>query len=81
MSPADVVGGLITATAVYTGGVAHDSPLNTAGVGATTPKSTPVTFCNDNNLCTTDVCNPALSGSGACSCCSSGSCSRSSATA
>src|SRR6185369_6230547 len=67
VSPADVVGGLITATATYAGGVAHDSPLNTAGVGATTPKSTPVVFCNDNNNCTIDVCDPAASGSGACS--------------
>src|SRR5260221_6630166 len=63
----DVLGGLITGTAVYTGGVAHDSPLNTVGVGATTPKSTPVVFCNDNNNCTIDVCDPAVSGSAACS--------------
>jgi hypothetical protein len=67
VSPADVVAGLITATAKYTGGVAHDSAANTAGVAATTPKSTPVVFCADNNLCTTDVCNPALSGTNACS--------------
>src|SRR6185369_4272479 len=56
---ADIVGGLITATAQYTGGVAHDSPANTAGVAATTPKSTPVITCADNNLCTTESCNPA----------------------
>jgi hypothetical protein len=67
VNPADVVGGLITATATYTGGVAHDSPDNTPGVGASTPKSTPVVFCTDDNLCTIDVCNPALSGSDACS--------------
>src|SRR5882672_8284966 len=67
VSPADVVGGLITATAVYTGGVAHDSPLNTAGVSASTPKSTPVVLCNDNNLCTTDICDPTKQGSAACS--------------
>ena len=66
VNPADVVGGLITATALYTGGVAHDSPLNTPGVAATTPKSTPVVSCNDNNLCTTDVCDP-IAGSAACS--------------
>jgi hypothetical protein len=67
VNPADVVGGLITATANYTGGIAHDSPANTPGVAATTPKSTPVVFCTDNNLCTTDVCDPAASGSAACS--------------
>jgi hypothetical protein len=67
VSPADVVGGLITATSTYTGGVAHDSPLNTAGVAATTPKSTPVVFCADADLCTTDLCDPAASGPGACS--------------
>jgi hypothetical protein len=67
VNPADVSGGLITATANYTGGVAHDSPDNTAGVAATTPKSTPVVFCTDNNLCTVDVCDPTASGSAACS--------------
>src|SRR5258706_3611380 len=67
VNPANVVAGLITGTAVYTGGVAHDTPLNTPGVGANTPKSTPVVFCNDNNNATTDVCNPVLAGSGACS--------------
>ncbi|MGH7895446.1 MAG: DUF7450 family protein, partial [Candidatus Binatia bacterium] len=67
VSTGDIVGGLITASAVYTGGVAHDSPLNTAGVGATTPKSTPVVLCSDNNNCTTDICDPAGIASAACS--------------
>ena len=67
VDPSDVSGGLIVATAVYTGGVAHDSPLNTAGVGANTPKSTPVTICADNNPCTIDACDPNVAGSAACS--------------
>jgi hypothetical protein len=67
VSPADIVGGFITANAVYTGGVAHDTTGNTAGVAANTPKSTPVVRCLDNNACTTDVCNPAATGAGACS--------------
>src|SRR5687767_15126639 len=33
----DISGGFIEATAQYTGGVAHDSPSNTAGVSAETP--------------------------------------------
>jgi hypothetical protein len=63
----DIVGGLITATAVYTGGVAHDTTNNTPGVGANTPKSTPVTLCTDNDLCTVDNCDPNIPGSAACS--------------
>ena len=45
VNPADIVGGFVVATAVYTGGVVHDNPDNTAGVGAETPKSTPVVLC------------------------------------
>jgi hypothetical protein len=67
VSDADIVGGFVTATAAYTGGVAHDTPGNTPGVAANTPKSTPVVECVDNNLCTTDVCDPALQGAAACS--------------
>jgi len=67
VSTSDVVGGLITAAANYTGGVAHDSPNNTAGVGAFTPKSTPVVLCTDNDLCTSDDCDPNVAGSAACS--------------
>ena len=59
--------GFVTATANYTGGVAHDTETNTPGVAANTPKSTPVTLCVDNDLCTTDVCNAALQGGAACS--------------
>jgi hypothetical protein len=64
---ADIAGGVIEATAQYTGGVAHDSPGNTAGVSANTPKQTPVVVCDDNNLCTNDVCIPTAQGPGACS--------------
>src|SRR6185295_19210074 len=39
VADANIVGGFVTATAQYTGGVAHDNPANTAGVGANTPKS------------------------------------------
>ena len=67
VSSGDIAGGFVVANATYAGGVAHDSPANTAGVGANTPKSTPVVRCSDNNLCTTDVCNPALQGAAACS--------------
>jgi hypothetical protein len=66
VDPADVVAGSIVATAVYTGGVVHDSPDNTGGVGANTPKSTPVSFCTENDLCTIDVCDPNVAGSAAC---------------
>jgi hypothetical protein len=45
-SPADVSGaGFVTATAVYTGGVSHDTASNTAGLSASTSKSTPVVAC------------------------------------
>jgi len=67
VKPADVVGGFILATGQYTGGVAHDNPDNTPGVAANTPKSTPVTFCTDNNLCTNDLCDPNAAGPAACS--------------
>jgi hypothetical protein len=67
VTEADVVGGFVTATALYTGGVAHDSENNTPGVGAETPKQTPVTLCEDNDLCTDDVCDPNIPGSAACS--------------
>ena len=67
VKPADIVGGFVTATSNYTGGVAHDTADNTPGVSAATPKSTPVVICNDNNLCTTDVCDPNLPGASACS--------------
>src|SRR6185436_3145148 len=63
----DIVNGFVTATAVYTGGVVHDVPGNTPGASATTPKSTPVVICNDNDNCTEDVCDPNASGPGACS--------------
>ena len=59
--------GFVVATAVYAGGVVHDNPDNTAGVGANTPKSTPVVLCTDNDNCTTDVCDPNVAGSAACS--------------
>ena len=63
----DIVNGFVTANAVYTGGVVHDVEGNTPGASATTPKSTPVFICIDNNLCTNDVCDPNASGPGACS--------------
>jgi len=44
-SPADVSGGLVTATAHYTNGVSHDSLPNTSGLSANTQKSTPVVAC------------------------------------
>ena len=45
-SPADVSGGgFVTASANYTNGVSHDSASNTAGVSASTLKSTPVVAC------------------------------------
>jgi hypothetical protein len=62
----DIVGGTITANAIYTGGVVHDVPGNTPGASATTPKSTPVVLCTDNNNCTIDVCDPNGQGSAAC---------------
>src|SRR6185436_4573329 len=63
----DIVNGFVTATAVYTGGVVHDVPGNTPGASATTPKSTPVVICNDNDNCTENICDPALQGAAACS--------------
>src|SRR5688572_15017281 len=66
VTAADIAGGFITATAQYTGGVAHDNPDNTAGVAATTPKQTPVTLCPDNTPCTEFICDPNASGSAAC---------------
>ena len=63
----DDVTGLITATAQYTGGVAHDNTPNTPGVGANTPKSTPVVICDDNDPCTENVCEPTAIGANACS--------------
>jgi hypothetical protein len=66
VQPGDVVGGIIEATAQYTGGVAHDSPGNTAGVSGTTPKQTPVSFCPEDTPCTEFICDPSVSGSAAC---------------
>src|SRR5688572_3266873 len=63
---ADIAGGFVTATAQYTGGVAHDSDNNTPGVGAETPKQTPVTLCPDNTPCTEFICDPTVPGSAAC---------------
>ena len=65
--PADVVGGLVTATATYTGGIAHDRDADTAGINATTPKATVVVLCDDGDACTQNVCDPALRGAEACS--------------
>ena len=45
VSPADVVGGNITAHANYSGGVAHDNNPDTPGVSASTPRTTPVVAC------------------------------------
>jgi hypothetical protein len=67
VDPADIVGGFVVATAVYANGVAHDTESNTAGVGANTPKSTPVTLCPDTDPCTIDACDPNVAGSAACS--------------
>ena len=44
-SPTDVVSGFVTATAAYTGGVAHDAAGNTPGLSGSVPKSTPVVAC------------------------------------
>lgn len=59
VSPGNVIAGTVTATANYTGGVAHDFEPNTPGVSATTPKTNPVVFCADNLVCNgTETCNP-----------------------
>ena len=65
--PEDVVVGLVTATATYAGGIAHDQNGDTAGVGAITPKSNEVVLCDDGDACTQNVCDPALRGAEACS--------------
>jgi len=62
----DIVGGFVTANAVYTGGVVHDVEGNTPGASATTPKSTPVVICNDNDNCTIDDCIPGIPDGDAC---------------
>ena len=62
----DPVTGLITANANYTGGVAHDNTPNTPGVAATSPKSTPVIPCIDNDPCTDDICDTSVPGSAEC---------------
>jgi hypothetical protein len=75
VDPEDIVNGFVTATAQYgcgfvpctAPGVVHDSPANTSGVSATTPKTTPVVLCTDNDLCTSDDCDAAAQGSDACS--------------
>jgi hypothetical protein len=63
----DIVGGIITATSQYGIGVVHDNTPNTPGAQATTPKATSVTICQDNDLCTENVCDPNASGPAACS--------------
>ena len=67
VSPADVAGGIITATATYAGGVAHDAGTDTPGVSAITPKSNAVNMCGDDLICTDDICDPDMHGPLACS--------------
>jgi len=67
VSSADVVAGLIFATASYTGGLVHDSETETAGIGAMSPKATPVVLCDDGDACTQNRCDPDVHGSAACS--------------
>jgi hypothetical protein len=63
----DIHSGFILATAIYTGGVAHDNEPDTPGVGANTPKQTPAVLCTDNNACTNDFCDSTKAGAAACS--------------
>jgi hypothetical protein len=62
VSPSDAVGGLLTASAMYVGGVVHDAATPTPGVSATTPRTTPLagTSCADLNRCTIDLCDSQL---------------------
>ena len=64
---ADVAGGLVIATATYAGGFLHDSGVDSPGVGAITPKATPVVACDDGDACTQNVCDPNAIGEAACS--------------
>jgi hypothetical protein len=57
-SPADVSGGFVTAAADYANGVSHDSPGNTAGVFAHTPKATPVVACSTPTTSTSTTSPP-----------------------
>jgi hypothetical protein len=73
VNPADVNNGLISALSTYgfaggVTGVAHDGVTNTPGVQQATPKQTAVLSCDDQNACTTDVCDmPLEHGAAGCS--------------
>jgi hypothetical protein len=73
VSPADIVGNQIAALSTYgvfmgITGVAHDGTPNTPGVVQASPKQTTVLSCDDQNACTTDVCDmPQNHGAAGCS--------------
>ena len=66
VQPRDVVDGFIEASAKYTDGVLFDAKTPTPGVGASTGAKEPVVFCADENLCTSDSCQPTKYGAEAC---------------
>jgi hypothetical protein len=53
VTAADAATGTITANALYTGGVVHDSASNTAGVALSVPKTLPVVACAATTTVTT----------------------------
>lgn len=53
VTAADAATGTITANVLYTGGVVHDSPSNTAGVSLSVPKTLPVVACAATTTVTT----------------------------
>jgi hypothetical protein len=60
VKPSDIVGGFVTAVTNYGIGVSLDGVPPTPGVAASVAKTTPVASCADHNVCTIDLCDPAL---------------------
>jgi len=63
----DARDGVVTATARYRGGAAHDNDPDTPGVGAEVQRRAEIVPCGDADPCTRDRCDPDAPGASACS--------------
>jgi hypothetical protein len=62
----DAVGGILTATARYEGGLIHDGDHDTVGLVVSSQRRVEVVACDDGDPSTTDVCDPTAPGAAAC---------------
>lgn len=65
--PGDAVGGILTATARYEGGVFHDADHETSGARLSSERRAELVVCDDADPTTIDACDPAAPGPAACS--------------